>query len=133
VRTLVCLGEQEADSGLGACGMPGMVGAACQDDGDCAGGIGIVCDIAQQMCVAAQKATAGQSCGVVNGALVYCTGGAACANLMKVNDAGVPVEGTCHPSAADGAPCGTGVNCTLPATCSPKTFTCTLPNPGSCQ
>ena len=133
VRSLVCLGEQEADSGLGGCGQPGMVGAACQDDGDCAGGIGIVCDIATQLCVAAQKATAGQPCGIVNGALVECTGGAACANLMKVNDAGAPVEGTCHPPAADGAPCGSGVNCMLPAVCNSKTFTCTLPDPGSCQ
>jgi hypothetical protein len=133
VRTLVCLGEQAADSGLGGCGMAGVVGDACQDATDCQGGNGIVCDIATQMCVAAQKATTGQSCGVVNGALVVCTGGDFCSNLMKVNDAGPPVEGTCHPPASDGAPCGTGVNCTLPATCNPKTFTCTLPDPGSCK
>ncbi len=133
VRTLVCLGEQQADSGLGACGMPGGVGASCDDPTDCAGGTGILCDTAQGMCVAAQPATMGQSCGVVNGTLAVCTGGGLCANLMKVDDAGAPVEGTCHPPAADGAPCGTGVNCTLPATCNPKTFTCTLPDPGSCQ
>ncbi len=133
IRTLVCLGEQQADSGLGGCGTAGGVGAACDDPTDCQGGAGIVCNTASGMCVAAQKATTGQSCGVVNGALVVCTGGAFCANLMKVDDAGLPVEGTCHPPAADGAPCGSGVNCTLPAVCSPKTFTCTLPDPGSCQ
>jgi len=133
VRTKVCLGEQMADSGLGACGDPGMVGAACQDDGDCAGGIGIVCSLAAQMCVQAQKATTGQSCGLVGGVVVVCAGGGECSNLMKVNDAGPPVEGTCHPPAADGAPCGTGVNCTLPAACNSKTLRCTLPDPGSCQ
>jgi len=133
VRTLVCLGEQENDSGLGGCGKAGGVGAACQDAEDCEGGIGIVCDTATQMCVAAQEATTGQSCGIVNGALVVCTGGDDCADLMKVNDAGLPVEGTCHSPAADGAPCGMGVGCALPAVCSPKTFKCTLPNPGSCQ
>lgn len=132
-RTLVCLGEQASDAGVGSCGMAGGAGTPCQDATDCAGGMGIVCDTTAQMCVAAQKATTGQTCGVVNGGLVVCTGGAVCANLMKVNDAGLPVEGTCHPPAADGAPCGTGVNCTLPAVCSAKTFTCTLPDPGSCQ
>ncbi len=133
VRTLVCLGEQSRDAGMGGCGKPGGVGATCQDATDCEGGIGILCDTAHQMCVAAQKATTGQSCGIVNGALVECTGGAVCANLMKVDDAGLPVQGTCHPPAADGAPCGMGVGCTLPAVCNPKTFTCTLPDPGSCQ
>jgi hypothetical protein len=132
VRTLVCLGEQENDGGLGGCGPAGTVGAPCQDAEDCAGGNGIVCDVAHQMCVAALKATTGQMCGIVNGSLVYCTAGSVCADLMKVNDAGAPVEGTCHQPAADGAPCGMGIGCTLPAVCSSK-FTCTLPNPGSCQ
>jgi hypothetical protein len=133
VRTLVCLGEQQNDAGLGGCGQAGGVGADCDDPTDCQGGAGIVCDIAQGMCVAALKATTGQMCGIVNGSLVYCTAASVCTNLMKINDAGAPAEGTCHEPAADGAPCGQGVGCTLPAVCSPKTFTCALPDPGSCQ
>lgn len=132
-RTMVCLGEQMNDSGLGGCGTPGGVGAACQDAEDCKGGVGIVCDTTAMMCVQAQTAATGASCGIVGGALVYCTGGDVCANLMKVNDAGLPVEGTCHLPAADGAPCGNGIGCTEPAVCSPKTLKCTLPDPGSCM
>jgi hypothetical protein len=131
-RTLVCLGEQMNDAGLGGCGKPGETNAACQDDGDCNGGIGFVCDLATQTCVQAQKATAGQSCGVVGGSLALCTGGASCSNLMKVNDAGA-LEGTCHPAASDGTPCGAGVDCLLPSVCDSKTLKCTLPDPGSCQ
>jgi hypothetical protein len=132
-RTTVCLGEQESEAGVGTCQPPGMAGAPCQDSGDCAGGNGILCDVAHQKCVAATTATTGQMCGIVSGSLVVCSAGSVCTNLMKINDAGLPVEGTCHEPAADGAPCGMGVGCTLPAVCSPKTFTCTLPNPGSCQ
>lgn len=132
-RTRVCLGEQGSDAGVGSCGQPGGAGAPCQDSTDCAGGNGILCDVAHQMCVAAAKATTGQMCGIVNGSLVLCTAANVCSNLMKIDDAGPPVEGTCHQPAADGATCGAGVGCTLPAVCSPKTFTCTLPDPGSCH
>jgi hypothetical protein len=131
LRTLACIATS-ADAGTGTCQTPVMVGGACINATDCDGATGAVCDTTKKMCVAAGQAMATQSCGIVNNQLVYCTGGSICGNFMKVDDAGLPVVGTCHQPAADGAKCGTGIGCTLPALCTSGAV-CTLPNPVNCH
>jgi hypothetical protein len=118
LRTLTCIG--------GTCQTPLPAGAACSSASDCAAGQGLYCDPQSKTCKQAQTATAGQPCLDVNGDFTVCT-----ASTFCVDADGGP-EGTCHPTAADGDPCGPGVDCMPPAICS-KQARCLLPDPSSCR
>lgn len=118
LRTLTCLN--------GTCQTPLSAGATCTSPTDCNGGQGLYCDPQSKTCKQQQTATAGQPCLDVNGTLTACTANAFCL------DADGGPEGTCHPTAADGNPCGFGINCVPPAICS-SNAKCQLPDPSSCH
>lgn len=121
LRTLACIG--------GTCKTPLQAGAACAAATDCDGSKGLYCDTkGTKTCKQTGTASAGGMCGVVNGGLVACTAGSLCTNFNMQG------QGTCHPPAADNAPCGTGVTCMAPAACvKSSAFSCELPNAGNCH
>jgi hypothetical protein len=116
LRSLTCVS--------GSCQAPLQAGAACLPT-DCDVAHGLYCDIQSKKCTQTQVAQVGQPCGLVNGVLVACAGGASCANVKSG-------QGTCHPPAPDGAPCGPDIPCLAPAICT-STARCTLPNPSVCH
>jgi len=118
VRTLACIG--------GKCQTPVGPNGACSAATDCDLAQGLYCDPQSKTCKQTQTATAGQPCLFVNGTLTACTASASCVPV----DGGT--EGTCHPTAADGNPCGPGIGCVAPAICS-KNARCLLPDPSSCH
>ncbi len=120
-RTLTCIG--------GTCQTPLALGATCAAATDCDGSKGLYCDVkGTKTCKQTGTATAGAACGVVSGGLVACTAGAVCTNFNMQG------QGTCHPPAADNAPCGAGVSCLAPAACINSTgYACELPNAGNCH
>jgi hypothetical protein len=121
LRTLACIG--------GTCKTPLALGATCAAATDCDGSKGLYCDLTAnpKTCKQTGTAMAGAMCGIVSGGLVSCTGGAECANITMG-------QGTCHPPAADNAPCGAGVGCQAPAVCIKSTaYACELPNAGNCH
>jgi hypothetical protein len=117
--TLACIG--------GTCQTPGAVGATCAAQTDCDQAHGIYCNIATNKCAQEQTAPAGQSCGVVSGALVLCSAAATCI----LPDGGT--EGTCLAPAMDGASCDTknGPGCLVGAACTGGT--CTVPDLTGCH
>jgi hypothetical protein len=117
-RTLACIG--------GKCAAPVPVGGACTFPTDCDGAHGAACNTNTRTCVAIATATSGQPCGIVNGGLTDCVGGATCGNVNPT------LQGICHQTAADNAPCGPDIGCMAPAVCAAGAR-CTLPNPAVCH
>jgi hypothetical protein len=117
-RTLSCIGSK--------CATPIAVGGACTALTDCDGTKGGICNTNTKKCIQTGTAPTGSPCGIVNGGITSCTGGASCANISTQG------QGTCHQPAPDGSPCGLDVACMGPAVCT-TTAKCTLPNPGSCH
>jgi hypothetical protein len=122
MRTLTCIGAK--------CVAPVPVGGPCSAPTDCDGAHGAFCNPQTKTCAQTQMAADGYPCGFVatdGGVIaVACAGGESCG---RVNLRG---QGTCHPTAADGAVCGPDIACLAPAVCSP-TARCTLPNPAFCR
>lgn len=122
MRTLTCIG--------GKCAAPVPAGGPCTAPTDCDGAHGAYCNLQTKTCATTQIATTGMSCGLVTSdggtTVVACASGESCGNLSPKG------QGTCHPAAADGAPCGPDIACLAPAVCSP-TARCTLPNPAFCH
>jgi hypothetical protein len=122
MRTLTCIG--------GKCAPPVAVGGACAAPTDCDGAHGAFCNPQTKICAQTEVAANGYPCGLVGTdagtVAVACAGGESCG---RVNAKG---QGTCHPTAADGAPCGPDIVCLAPAVCS-AAARCTLPNPAFCQ
>lgn len=118
VRTLACIG--------GKCANPVPVGGPCTLPTDCDGTHGGACNTNTKTCVAIATAASGQPCGIVNGGLTNCVGGATCGNVNTT------LQGTCHQTAADNAPCGPDIGCMAPAVCAAGAR-CTLPNPAACH
>ena len=117
-RTLGCI--------AGKCAPPVPVGGACTTPTDCDGAHGAACNTNTRTCVAIATVTTGQVCGIVNGGLTDCIGGATCGNVSAT------LQGTCHQPAADNAPCGPDIGCMAPAVCAPNAR-CTLPSPAACH
>jgi hypothetical protein len=117
LRTLTCIG--------GKCATPLAAGTACSAATDCDASKGVYCNTQTKKCEQTQISAAGQPCGIVNASLAACSGGASCAGIKNG-------QGTCHPPAADGAPCGPDIYCVAPAVCT-STARCTVPNPGVCK
>jgi len=117
-RTLACVS--------GKCSAPVPVGSACTLPTDCDGAHGAACNTNTRTCVAIATATSGQPCGIVNGGLTDCVGGATCGQVSAT------LTGTCHQTAADNAPCGPDIGCMAPAVCAAGAR-CTLPNPTTCH
>jgi hypothetical protein len=122
LRTLTCIGAK--------CVAPVPVGGPCTAPTDCDGAHGGYCNMQTKACGQTQLAANGYPCGLVaaEGGIVAvaCTSGESCG---RVNPKG---QGTCHPTAADGAPCGPDIACLAPAVCS-ATARCMLPNPAFCH
>jgi hypothetical protein len=122
LRTLTCIG--------GKCAPPIPVGGPCTAPTDCDGAHGAFCNLLTKKCAQTEMAADGYPCGFVatdGGTIaVACAGGESCG---RVNPKG---QGTCHPTAADGAPCGPDIACLAPAVCS-SAARCTLPNPAFCH
>ncbi len=119
LRSLTCIASK--------CATPLTAGQTCSAATDCDGKHGLYCDTKKKVCTQTQVAMTSQPCGLVNGVLTACGAGASCANISQTTG-----EGTCHPPAADGAPCGPGISCVPPAVCT-STARCTLPNPSVCH
>ncbi len=117
-RTLACV--------AGKCAAPLPVGAACALPTDCDVTHGAACNTITKTCVAIATAASGQPCGIVNGGLTDCIGGATCGNVSPT------LQGTCHQTAADDAPCGPDIGCLAPAVCAAGAR-CTLPSPANCH
>jgi hypothetical protein len=117
--TLACIG--------GTCQTPGAVGATCAAQTDCDLDHGVYCDVATSKCAQEQTAPAGQSCGVVNSALVLCSAAASCI----LPDGGT--QGTCLAPAMDGASCDTmmGPGCMAGAACTGGS--CKVPDYSGCH
>ena len=136
----------------GVCATPVAIGGACSNNEQCAGAVcksgtcaaplgpgeacepassgcdalqGLYCDPQSQACKLIEFVGLGQTCGLVDGALVACAGGGSC-------DTGPNNQGTCVAAAADGAACDPidGPTCTAPARC--VSGSCQLPNPSGC-
>jgi hypothetical protein len=122
MRTLACI--------AGKCAQPIPIGGPCSAPTDCDGTHGGYCNPQTKTCAQTELAANGYPCGLVatdGGTIaVACTGGESCG---RVNLKG---QGTCHATAADGAPCGPDIACLAPAVCS-ATARCTLPNPAFCR
>lgn len=116
-RTLACVG--------GKCGAPMPLGAICTLPTDCDGTHGAYCNPVSKTCQVIATAAAGQPCGISDSGVTNCTGGSTCSNLKAL-------AGTCHPPAADNAPCGPDIGCMAPALCG-SNARCTLPNPVVCN
>ena len=119
LRDLTCIASK--------CATPLTLGQACAAATDCDGKHGLYCDTKKKVCAQTQVAAAGQPCGIVSGNLTACGGGASCANISSTTG-----QGTCHPPASDGAPCGPSISCMPPAVCT-SPARCTLPNPSVCH
>ena len=118
MRTLTCRDAK--------CQTPVSVGGTCTAPTDCDGAHGAFCNAKTQTCAQTQLVPTGHPCGLVGGEVVGCAGGESCGNLTAAG------QGTCHPTAVDGAPCGPDIACIPPAVCT-ATARCTLPNPAVCH
>ena len=115
----------------GTCAMPAEAGQACTPSlsgGDCDETKGLFCNpssVTAGVCAVATFAGPGQPCGLVNGGVVGCSGGARCVRTGAM--------GTCLAPAADGAACDStnGPDCVAPAEC--VGGVCKLPDPASCM
>jgi hypothetical protein len=117
-RTLACVN--------GKCAPPVTLGGVCTLPTDCDGAHGAACNTNTHTCVALGMARSGDPCGVINGLLTDCVGGATCSGVNAT------LQGTCHPPAADNAPCGPDIGCMAPAACT-SGARCTLPSPTNCH
>jgi hypothetical protein len=122
MRTLTCIGNK--------CVSPVSMGGPCAAPTDCDGAHGAYCNLQTKTCGQTEMAADGYPCGFVatDGGIVAvaCAGGESCGRVSLKG------QGTCHPTAADGAPCGPDITCLAPAVCS-ATARCTLPNPAFCH
>ena len=84
-----------------ACTAPQAVGAACNPSADlCNHFEGGFCNADTKQCASGAVAGAGGPCGLINGTLTFCVGGAECIGVTTTS------PGTCGSLSADGAPCG---------------------------
>lgn len=115
------------------------LGAPCDatkaTSADCDHNLGLVCDsLGSKACAAIAFVAPGAPCGLVQGVVVGCTKGAACAIAAGKK------EGVCTAPAADGGACGgpAGTPCLAPAKCvvdadAGSMGACALPDPASCK
>ena len=119
LRSLVCSG--------GTCVAPLPAASGCPSGNECDAAHGGYCNAQSKTCMTLGTASAGQPCGLVNGAVVACVAGATCGNISSSTG-----QGTCHQPAADGAVCGPDISCMAPAVCT-TAARCTLPTPSTCH
>lgn len=113
----------------GACGTPSPAGTACTSTAECDLMHGFACHPVSMTCQPFTFAPASGTCGLVNGALVLCSGpGSLCSGAQAPT-----YEGTCVPFAMDGASCDAdaGPLCDVGAVCAGGT--CQVPNPANCH
>jgi hypothetical protein len=113
----------------GTCGAPSPAGTACKATAECDLMHGYACHPVSMTCQPFTFAPANGTCGLVNNALVLCSGpGSLCKGAQAPS-----YQGTCVPFAMDGAGCDAdaGPLCEVGAVCSGGT--CQVPNPANCH
>lgn len=113
----------------GTCGAPSPAGTACQSTAECDLLHGFACHPTSMTCQPFTFAQPSGACGLVNGALVLCSGpGSLCKGAQAPS-----YQGSCVAFATDGASCDAdaGPLCDVGAVCSGGT--CQVPNPANCH